>query len=377
MAGALREQGHEVAFATGRAFGPVITRNGFQHFACGVDFDGSRDILEALPEWPAIQARHQELGIQQLYGFVEGLGPRMAADLIPLVDAWRPDVIVREQLEFGGYVAAERFGLPHTTTIWARYISGKHLCPDAVLELRRRFGLPEDPALDTLDRYLVLDFLPPAWTIPNLPYPPVAHRFCARPFDTSFGAARLPDWLAALPRQPTVCATLGTTFNRSPGTFRAILSALRTEPVNLILTVGRSMDPAQFGPQPEHIRIEQYIPQSLLLPHCDALIFHGGYNSLHAALWHGLPMVIIPGGAGDNLSTAWRCAAVGAGVLVEGNPPEPEAVRAAVRAVLEQPGYRTIAQGLRQAMMELPPLDEAVRRLEALGRDRAPQPSGE
>jgi hypothetical protein len=45
--------------------------------------------------------------------------------------------------------------------------------------------------------------------------------------------------------------------------------------------------------------IAQYIPQTLLLPHCDAIIFQGGYNALLAALWHGLSMVITPLGRGD------------------------------------------------------------------------------
>jgi UDP:flavonoid glycosyltransferase YjiC (YdhE family) len=373
LAQALKDHGHEVAFATGESFGPVIRRNGFLHFACGFDSDGSADLLEALPGWPAHDADHPADGLQQLYGFINGLGPRMAGDLIGLVAAWQPAVILRDPVEFGGYIAAEYHGLPHATPIWATYISARDLCPAAVLELRRRFGLPDDPALATLDRYLVLDFLPSSWTLPDLPYPPVAHRFCAPPFDLSSGDARLPDWLPTLSPQPTVYATLGTTFNRSADTFRAVLSALSTEPVNLIMTVGRSTDPLQFGPQPNHIRIEAYIPQTLLLPFCDALVFHGGYNSLQSAFWHGLPMVIVPQGAGDNLPTGWRCAAVGAGVLVEGNPPRPEAVRAAVKTILEQPGYRATAQKFQREIKELPGLAEAVRRLEILAETRAPQ----
>ena len=243
LAQACKEHGHEVAFATGKSFGPVIRRNGYLHFPCGLDFDGSTDIFEALPGWSANEAKHPTDGLQQLYGFIQELAPRMADDLIGLVSAWRPDVIVRDPVEFGGYIAAEYHGLPHATPIWATYISAKALCPEAVGELRRRYGLPDDPGLDTLDRYLVLDFLPSSWTFPNLPYPRVAHRFCAPPFDLSSGDARLPDWLSTLPHQPTVYATLGTTFNRSPGTFQAILTALSTEPVNLIMTVGRSMDP--------------------------------------------------------------------------------------------------------------------------------------
>jgi len=51
LARALAAQGHEVGFATGKGFGPVVQRAGFSHFPCGFDFDGSKDIFEALPQW--------------------------------------------------------------------------------------------------------------------------------------------------------------------------------------------------------------------------------------------------------------------------------------------------------------------------------------
>ena len=377
LALALKEHGHQVAFATGAGFGTVVQRTGFEHFPCGLDFDGSKDIFEALPEWEAIQEKVPgDVGLQQLHGFVQGLSPRMADDLIELARSWEPEVIIRDPLEFGGYVAAEHHGLPHATTIWATYISAKALCPQAVLELRQRYALPDDGDLDTLDRFLVLDFLPASWTVPDLPYPPVAHRFCAPPFDRSDGGA-LPDWVDALPERPTIYATLGTTFNQAPDTFRTVLTAFDSREVNLIVTVGRSMDPGQFGPQPDHVRIAQYIPQTLLLPHCDAVIFHGGYNSLLSALWHGLPTVITPAGAGDQWPTGRRCAAVGAGVMVQESPPSADAVGAAVDTVLQEPGYRARAQALQREIKALPSLAEAVRRLEMLARTRSPQPAGQ
>jgi UDP:flavonoid glycosyltransferase YjiC (YdhE family) len=372
LAQALTAQGHAVAFATGKGFGPVVQGAGFHHFPCGFDFDGSKDIFEALPEWETIKRLPIPPGEQQLYGFIQGLAPLMADDLIELMNGWKPDCIIRDPVEFGGYIAAEHWALPHATVMWAFYISAKFSCADAVLELRHRYGLPDDPNLDTLDRYLVLTFLPASWTFTDWPPPPVTHRFCAPPFDLNSGAG-LPEWVKSLPEQPTLYATLGTTFNRSPGTFRAMIAALSTEEVNLIMTVGRSMDPAQFQPLPSHIKVERYIPQTLLLPYCDALIFHGGYNSLHSALWHGLPMVLMPMGAGDQYPTALRCAAVGAGVLVEGNPPEPEAIRAATQAVLGRSTYRARARQLQREIKGLPPLSEAVRRLEVLARDREPQ----
>jgi UDP:flavonoid glycosyltransferase YjiC (YdhE family) len=372
LAQALQNHGHEVAFATGKSFGPVIERAGFAHFACGFDFDGSYDILQALPEWESIQRQAPPGPMAQFYGFIQGLAPRMADDLIDLVNNWQPGVIVRDPLEFGGYIAAECRGLPHATVMWAFYLAAKHGASQPIFELRRRYGLPSDPELDSLDCYLVLDFLPASWAFPDWPPPPVTHRFCAPPFDSSAGAA-LPDWLASLPAQPTVYATLGTTFNQSPATFQAIVDAFSGEHANLIMTVGRSNDPAEFQPPAGNIKIARYIPQTLLLPHCDAIIFHGGYNSLLSALWRGLPMVVMPRQAGDQLPTARRCAQVGVGVLLEGTPPQPEAIRAAVQTILEQPTYRARARQFQREIRELPGLSEAVKRLELLARTREPQ----
>jgi len=368
LALAVRDRGHEVAFATGKGFGPVVKRTGLIHFACGLDFDGSQDIFVELPEWKEIQASHPDsVAIQQVYGFVQGLAPRMAVDLIPLVDRWKPDVIIRDPIEYGGYIAAEAAGIPHATITWAIYIPSQHICPEAFRALQQQFGLPKDPELKTIDRYLVLNFLPHSWAFPESPANAVTYRFCAPPFDQS-GDEQLPDWISSLPDQPTLHVTLGTTFNRSSRTFRAILEALSTEKMNVIMTVGRTVDPAQFQPLPDHIKIAQYIPQSLLLPRCDALLFHGGYNSLLAALWHGLPMVMTPLGAGDQLPNALRCQEQGAGLLVEGDPPDVEAVRKTVRTIFEDPAYRRRAKQLQQEIKALPSLSEAVNRLELLGK---------
>ena len=92
--------------------------------------------------------------------------------------------------------------------------------------------------------------------------------------------------------------TLGTEVNKAPELYpsvlRTIINGLRDLPVNLIVTLGRDKDPADFGPQPVNVQIERYIPQSLLLRACDLMVMHGGSNSLLAALDTGLPMVVVP-----------------------------------------------------------------------------------
>ncbi len=370
LARALKDRGHDVAFATGKDFAPTLQHVGFQHFPCGLDFNTPHHVLATMPEWQAMQDIQSSDPARQLAGFIRGFAPRMADDLIELMNTWKPDAIVRDPIEFGGYIAAEKYGLPYASVMWALYIPPQFLCPDTLIELRRRYGLPADPKLETYDRYMVLTALPPSWTMPGIPVPPVTHRHCTPPFDLS-NENGLPDWVHTLPDQPTVYATLGTTFNQAPDIFRAIIAAFSTEPINLIMTVGRSVDPTQFRPLPDHIHVEQYIPQSLILPHCDALIFHGGYNSLLSALWNELPVVITPMGAGDQRPTGYRCAELGLGVLIENTAPE--VICTAVKTVLEQPAYRARVQTLFDEIKALPDLSVAVQRLETLARTKEPQ----
>ncbi len=369
-----RACGHAVAFATAARFGPAVTRLGLEHIPCGVDFDGDIDVFDTIAAVQEFRSRGLPPVFAQIYGFLQGLGPRMADDLLAQGAAWRPDLIVRDPVEYGGYIAAEALGIPHASIMWALYIDPRLILPEFLDALRVRQGLPSDPTLATFDRFLVLRFLPPSWQIALPQQPPVTHSFAAPPFDSS-GDDRLPAWVADLPARPTVYATLGTTFNKSPAVFRALIEALGSLPVNGIVTVGKTMDTQQFGALPANVHVEQYIPQTLLLPHCDLLIFHGGYNSFHSAMWHGLPVVAIPMEAGDQLPTAEKLDEMGLGVMVKGQPPAAEAIAAAVTNVLEEAGYRERVAALNAEMRALPRLEEAVARLERLARERLPQPA--
>src|SRR5204863_7210801 len=126
-----------------------------------------------------------------------------------------------------------------------------------------------------------------------------------------------PVWIAQLAGAPIVYFTLGTVFNVESGDlFTRVLMGLRDLPVNVIATVGRDIDPAELGPQPDHIHIEQYVPQSLILPHCTMVISHGGSGSVLGALAHALPAVLIPMGADQPLNAA-RCADLGCAQVLD------------------------------------------------------------
>jgi UDP:flavonoid glycosyltransferase YjiC (YdhE family) len=376
LAEALKDHEHEVAFATACAFGELIERLGYFHFPCGVDFDGSTDVLDQLsaPQKRSVQASFPDaVPLQQLQAFIVGLAPKMAEDLAQPIASWKPDLIVRDPLEFGGYIAAEKKGLPYASTSWTTYIPTQFLCPEALLELRRRHGLDDEAsALANFDQYCVINFLPHSIGGADSPVQQLTHRYCATPFDRH-GEVDIPDWIKSLPYQQTVHATLGTTFNRSSTIFKTIIDAFDCEEINLIITVGSNGHPEKYGPMPGNIRIEKYIPQSCLLPYCDAVIFHGGYNTLFSSLWHGLPMVIIPQGAGDQRPNAELCVKLGAGIILEPDRMKIETVRDAVRNILAETTVSEVVRQVQKEMRNLPPVAGAVKRLESLARTGAPQ----
>jgi MGT family glycosyltransferase len=143
------------------------------------------------------------------------------------------------------------------------------------------------------------------------------------------------------------------------------VAALGEEPVNLIVAIGRDQDPARFGRQGDHVRLEAYVDQPLLLERCDAFVTHRGFNSVKEALSAGVPMVVVPITA-DQPYSAERCADLGVARTVGAYDRTPEAIRDAVRPVLAEPSYRTSARAFQAEMMALPGPDQMVELLEAL-----------
>jgi MGT family glycosyltransferase len=222
-----------------------------------------------------------------------------------------------------------------------------------------------------LSRYLVLSPFPPSLRDPAFPLPATAHPLHPLVLEAATDATA-PPWIAYLSPAPTVYFTLGTVFNLESGDlFSRVLAGLRDLPVNLIVTVGPHMDPAEFGPQPAHVRIEQYIPQALLLPHCDVVVSHAGSGSLIGALAHGLPSLLIPMGADQPLNAA-RCQALGAAHVLDAVTLTSASAREAVSALLADPKYRRAAKRLHDEIVALPGPDHAVTLLERLVVEKTP-----
>lgn len=365
FARALMDAGHDVAFASSPIFCSITAEHGFRGFPVGSD-DWLTQSQQSAPAEPA----------QSEAVLFEQFIPRAARDLpslLALVRDWRPDLLVRETTEFAACVAAERAGLPHAAVQISAFRPHTHpLLVPSLDQVRAAVGLPPDPDLAMLYRYLLFAPFPPRFQNPAVPLPPTTHAVRHVSFDIEHpGDAALPRFVAEMAQRPTVYATLGTAYNRTPGIFSMILTALAAEPINLIVTLGPGHDPGDFDTQPSHVYLERYLPQSLLFPHCDLVITHGGSGTVRTALTHGLPMVILPIAA-DQPENARRCEALGLARVVLSRNRTAEAIREASRAVLHDSRYRRNAERLRDEMRALPGSEYVVALLERLARERQP-----
>lgn len=373
LAKAMEGAGHQVAFATAERFcRGVVEPAGFRAFGAGLSPPEVEERMAGRREAEPLDGDPAETAARMgAFMFAGVAGPAKVADLTRVIGEWEPDVVVHDAIDFGAPVAAAGGGRP-----WVSHGFGA-LSPSRLWELSalamgptwREWGM--EPAADGgIFRYLYLDICPPCLQAPHIEAVSVARPMRPVPFDTPRGE-RLARWVSELSPAPTVYVTLGTVFNHAPGLFEAVLEGLRDEPVNVIVTVGPNRDPSELGEQPENVHVERYLPQSLLFPHCDLVVAHGGAGTTLSALAYGLPMLFLPQGANQDWY-ARRCTSLGAGAALYPGEVTAAAVRSAARELLGQAEYRAAAGRIQQEIAGMPGPQEAVGLVEELARRRQP-----
>jgi MGT family glycosyltransferase len=162
-----------------------------------------------------------------------------------------------------------------------------------------------------------------------------------------------------------VLVSQGTVANHDFGQLVApTLAALANEPDLLVVVTGggRPTD-AIPGPIPSNARLASYLPFEWVLPKVDAFVTNGGYGSVNQALSFGVPLVtagLTEDKADVNIRVAWS----GVGINLATNEPTPQALREAVRVVLDQPNCRSRASSLAKEFGKIDTRSEILRILE-------------
>src|SRR5215216_109678 len=162
FANALRAVGHEVAFAATPTASASIAALGFHCFPAGTDDtpEEAQTRRERMATLPGEEASAWVWPNRFAGTWAAGRLPQLLAVCLQ----WEPAVVVRENLEFAGCIAAERSGVPHAAVQVTAWRPQFHpLIREPLNHLRQLVGLPPDPDLTMLYKHLLIVPAPPGY----------------------------------------------------------------------------------------------------------------------------------------------------------------------------------------------------------------------
>jgi MGT family glycosyltransferase len=405
----LMTEDHEVAIYTGSAFRARVEGAGAEFISLPPEADiDLTDPFARIPELKVLPPGPDWLRVAMERFFVENI-PAQHADLQKLLESFAPDVIVGDDCFFGVLPmllgarpkrppvvlcgtsilhwpredgAPPYLGLPPATTPKQRaeYVA---LARDFYEVVDRPVGLRLNKVLKELgarptsialfhssvglaDAYLQL-------SVPGFEYPrdiPASVHFVGTP-PIIPSQVPPPPWAHELDgSRKVVLVTQGTVANHNLNLLVGpTVAALADEPDVLVVATlgGRPID-AIPGPVPANARVSSYLPFEWLLPKVDVMVTNGGYGSVNQAMSFGIPLVTA-GLTEDKADVNARVAWSGVGINLATNEPSSEALRAAVRAALDEPGYRSRARQMADEFAAIDTRSEISRIVSELAAD--------
>ena len=342
--------GHEVVWATAASSCAKVESFGFPARPCGLDGEARLPVFldraAHMPELPPRQRRAVMLPVM----FGEVAAPAMRDDLVDVFDDFRPQLVVHDFAELAAAPMATARGIASVSVGFSGAVSDalQAALEDSVAPVWEREGLSVSAA--GISGNLFLHPFPAALDTPRADGPSAPMRPLS--FDGA-PSAPPPGWISTFgAEQPGVYVTFGTEVGaRAPWT--AILDALADLDVDVLATVGGRLDPASLGPLSANIRVERYVPQSLILDRAQIVISHGGAGTLIGAATAGKVQLCVPIAA-DQWDNADLLAAANAGAVLEPEDRDADTIRQSVQNLLTDVAKQADAELLKDEFAAMP-----------------------
>jgi UDP:flavonoid glycosyltransferase YjiC (YdhE family) len=337
-----QRQGERVVVATGPALRPRVLADGFEHveLALGRGSNGGLSRLEDQPE-------EERLELQAFYAATrEGMTATLShqvrgreTDML-----WRPDWVARrleqilafvrprrviaDQLAFGATLALRALDEPFISLLPSHPCQlprpgdpdgfpvrfPEELAPRAA-DLERLRDLCERQAeqftaayngallaLNTAATPVADAVSTPAPELTLVAYPAALAPDFERPGVALVGSlvrSEAPDDALRIAQRgrrrdrPAVYVSLGTFLSARDDVLATIAGGLRRLDADAVISTGVA-DPAVLGPIPPSWHVRDQLPQVAAIAGCDAVICHGGNNTVMEALTAGVPVLAGP-----------------------------------------------------------------------------------
>ncbi len=308
VARVLTERGHQVAFAGRPEMVPRVKTAGFR-------------AIEITDAYAQVDRYPQGHFMTRAACYLTS--PAVEAQIHAIVAAEAPDMVAIDAMFPAALAQAARFKQPtavfvHTFVfrqldMWRRMI--------ATLDgMRQQAGFAGLPALDELwrsrDRIVstsvaTFDAAPlPGWDLVRHAGPVLE--------DEKFAVPTPLPWSES-DATPLVLVSFSTGFEqRNVDKLQHALDALADQPVHVVATTGGIVAPNELASPPNAI-VLNYAAHDPILRRAALVVTHGGHGTAMRTLRHGIPMVVIPGLAGDQPFVAAAVQEWGAGRALPGN----------------------------------------------------------
>lgn len=365
VANELRARGHDVIFATSIHIIEFIESKGFEVITVADAWTPEQ--VAKRDSYPLPEQGAFDIGVM----FADVLPPLVLTALQEYFGDNLPDLIIRDQLEFGGYLAREVLGIPHATLnisagwqVASEWLSERVIPP--LTKYRKHYNLPDVDVLESLSRYLRLDMSPES-LLPETYYKtPTTHRF--NQF-TKVASDVLPEWVATLPHDKTILITLDTVWHENDAHLDTLIKAAQDLPVNVIVATGREETTLDANAYTDNVTITPYIPFTALTPKLSAAVHHGGFVTLLTMLNGGVPSVVTPLAA-DHFLNGRLVQASQVGKTILPADISITSVRQAIQVILEDETYSNNADRVMQDMHAMHTVHEACDMLEQVARTK-------
>lgn len=351
----LVKRGNAVRYYSFEEFREKIEKTGAEFFSC----DAFLPELTQEEEQGLKRVSTTEMTVVDLR-----VTARMDGFLAEQVASFQPDVIFTDSVCFWGKLTARKYQIPmvvSTSTFAFNQASSRYMKNSfsEIVDLITGSGRVK-AELKNLEAYgyhekSIMPLVQNGNFTDTVVYATRKYQPCAETFSEHYAFVG-PSLPVAYPpdkdhERPLVFISMGTVLNEKPDFYKTCIRALAEEPVDVLISCGKAVDPESLGTLPDNIRVEPYVNQPEVLAKANVFLTHCGMNSVSESLYMAAPMVLYPQ-TNEQRAVARRAFEMGAGVELKGD--SPEEIRAAVLTVLKDPQYARAAQACSRDFREAP-----------------------
>lgn len=293
----LRQRGHDVT-VLGHSWDEQLIRGSGLDFYSILSFESGQKALKH----PDLFHPEKRLPTLKKYLYFPAIQP--AFDFIENHFVWGNTVVIGPPWAYGARFAQEKLGVPLLTVLlspWNFNEGGQNLFSkdtelhDLLNNIRQEIDLEpiSIPLLSWRNSPEKIVGMFPDWFCEQDDWPDHVLLTNFSMFDGTSGGRMEPkvEEFLAKGERPLVFTT-GTKMTQEDTFFKeAVAACQQLKKRAIFLALYPEQMPVDL---PDSIRIFDYVPLSLLLPHTDLLVYHGGIGTCSHAMRAGLPHLIVP-----------------------------------------------------------------------------------